>query len=60
MKRPPRLSPEELRHLAGSYREIARRSRKAGEPQQAERFERKAAEYEERARKALEGQKPKR
>jgi hypothetical protein len=59
-KKPPSLSAEELRHLAGSFREVAKRSRKMGELQQAERFERKAAEYEEKARKVLDRQKPKR
>jgi hypothetical protein len=54
MKKPPSLSVEELRHLAASFREVAKRSRKVGEFQQADRFERKAAEYEEKARKVLE------
>ena len=60
MKKPPSLRVEELRHLAWSFRDVAKRSRKIGEIQQAERFERKAAEYEEKARKAEERQKPKR
>jgi hypothetical protein len=60
MNKPPRLSIDELRDLASYFREVAKRSRKLGELQQAERFQRKAADYEEKARKALERQKPKR
>jgi hypothetical protein len=54
MKKPPSLSVDELRDLASYFREVAKRSRRIGELQQAERFERKAAEYDEKARKALE------
>jgi hypothetical protein len=46
--------------LASYFREVVKRSRRIGELHQADRFERKAAEYEEKARKALERQKPKR
>ena len=60
MKKPTSLSLEELRDLASYFREVAKRSRRIGELHQAERLERKAAEYEEKARKALERQKPKR
>jgi len=49
-KRRPGLSAEELRHLDKSFREVARRAHKDGEVQKAERFERKAVEYEELAR----------
>jgi hypothetical protein len=51
-KRRPGLSAEELRHLAKSFREVARRAHTVGEVQKAERFERKAVDYEDLARKA--------
>jgi hypothetical protein len=51
-KRRPGLSAEELRHLAKSFRDVARHAHKVGEVQKAERFERKAVEYEELAKKA--------
>jgi hypothetical protein len=51
-KRRPALSAEELRHLAKSFRDVARRAHKVGEVQKAERFERKAVDYEDLAREA--------
>jgi hypothetical protein len=53
-KRRPALSAEELRHLAKSFRDVASRAHQLGEVQKAERFERKAIDYEELARKASE------
>jgi hypothetical protein len=53
-KRRPALSAEELRHLAKSFKDVARRAHEVGEVEKAERFERKAVEYEELARKASE------
>jgi hypothetical protein len=58
-KRRPALNAEELRHLAKSFKDVARRAHKVGEAQKAERFERKAIEYEELARKAIEPPRPK-
>ena len=51
-KRRPALSAEELRHLAKSFEAVAQRAHKVGEVEKAERFERKAVEYKELARKA--------
>jgi hypothetical protein len=53
-KRRPALSAEELRHLAKSFKDVARRAHEVGEVEKAERFERKAIEYEDLARKASE------
>jgi hypothetical protein len=53
-KRRPGLSTEELRQLPKSFRDVASRAHKVGEVQKAERFERKATEYEELAWKASE------
>jgi hypothetical protein len=58
-KRRPALSAEELRHLAKSFKDVARRAHEVGEIQKAGRFERKAVEYEELARKASASAPPK-
>jgi hypothetical protein len=58
-KRRPALSAEELRNLAKSFRDVARRAHEFGEVQKAERFERKAVDCEGLARKASEPASPK-
>jgi hypothetical protein len=47
-RRRPALRAEELRHLAKSFKDVARRAHKVGEVQKAERFERKARTFQQR------------
>jgi len=49
-RRIPGLTADDCRTLASSFRATAKEARKLGDSIKAERFERKAADYEERAR----------
>ena len=58
-RRTPGLSIDDLQLLARNFRETAKTARKAGDTVKADRFEQKAIDYEERARKASEKLTPK-